>query len=226
MKMKIEKIFLSVQSVNIPLIKIANDESLPNVIVLHGYGGNKEEQLGLSYRIADYGFNTYTIDMRGHGENKLPLSIEIMDDLDNLINEIKKTPAPVITVGHSLGGRISLLSKADYRIGLSPALSQSFSEQTKTIIKNIRQHRVNPENAEINFDILSKLPPVELSFSKNDLIIYGSRDIPDIVQVCGELAKTNENVVEINNATHSDTFLLEQIFSEINKFIRRFIETV
>jgi esterase/lipase len=217
--MKIENIVLTAKGINTPAIKITSSDVSPDVIIMHGYGGSKEEQLGLSWRIANFGFNTYVIDMRGHGENTLPLSHEILNDLDNLINEIRRPSVPVITVGHSLGGRIALLSKADYRIGLSPALSQSFSEQTQTITKNLRQHRVIQDNPNINFEILKKLPPVDLR--NNDLIIYGSRDVADIIQECVNLSKGNNNVVKIENAMHGETFILEKTFSIIKTFLSK-----
>jgi hypothetical protein len=217
--MKIENVVLTAKGINIPAIKITDSDDSPNVIVMHGYGGSKEEQLGLSWRIANLGFNTCTIDMRGHGENTLPLSHKIQNDLDNLINEIRRPSVPLITIGHSLGGRLALLSKADYRIGLSPALSQSFSEQTQTITKNLRQHRVIQNNPNINFEILEKLPLVDLR--NNDLIIYGVRDVPEIIQECEKLSTGNNNVVKVENAMHGDTFLLEKTFSIIKNFLSK-----
>jgi pimeloyl-ACP methyl ester carboxylesterase len=77
--MKIEKYSTKSIGIDIPTIKISTSFYSPNAIIIHGYGGNKEEQLGLSFRIATLGFNTFTIDLRGHGENALPLSNAIVD---------------------------------------------------------------------------------------------------------------------------------------------------
>jgi predicted alpha/beta hydrolase len=140
--MKIETLTMKSDGIDIPSIKITASDDAPDVVVLHGYGGSKEEQLGLSWRISMLGFNTLTVDLRGHGENILPLSIKIQDDLDGLIRTIKRPSRPVVAIGHSLGGRIALLSNAEYRIGLSPALPSSFSEQTQATITMLRQYRV------------------------------------------------------------------------------------
>ena len=117
------------------------------------------------------------------------------------------------------GVTAGLLSKADYRIGLSQAQSQSFSEQTQTILKSMRQHRVIQDNPNINFEILEKLPLVDLR--NNDLIIYGVRDVPEIIQECEKLSTGNNNVVKVENAMHGDTFILEKTFSIIKNFLSK-----
>ena len=219
--MKIETIAVKNGNVNIPTIKITSSDNSPNVIIIHGYGGNKEEQLGLSWRIADLGYNTFTIDLRGHGENALPLSLGIQEDVEYLTNSNKKPSQPIITIGHSLGGRLALLSKANYRIGLSPALNSSYSERTVSYIKNMRQYRVIEETPNINFDIAAQLPSIESTLLDQDLIVYGSRDVPEIVQYCETLSKRNKNIIRIENGLHNDIFLLEQTFSAIKNHLQK-----
>jgi hypothetical protein len=206
--------------IDIPSIKITASDDAPDVVVLHGYGGSKEEQLGLSWRISMLGFNTLTVDLRGHGENILPLSIKIQDDLDGLIRTIKRPSRPVVAIGHSLGGRIALLSNAEYRIGLSPALPSSFSEQTQATITMLRQYRVKEEHPAVLFDILEKLPLVDAGLGTHDALVYGSRDVPEIIQYGRKLSGTLRHAVEIENARHSDIFLLEETFAFLKKYLK------
>ncbi len=137
--MKIEKYSAKGAGVDIPAIKITASADSPNAIIIHGYGGSKEEMLGLSWRISSLGFNTITIDLRGHGQNVHPMSFKIMEDVENIVSELKSSSGTVIAIGHSLGGRLALLSKADYRIGISPALNQDFSLATRSFINNMRK---------------------------------------------------------------------------------------
>ncbi len=216
--MKIETLLMKGLGVDIPAIKITLSDDFPNVLVIHGFGGNKEEQLGLSWRISNLGYNTFTIDLRGHGENTLPFSPKIEEDIDSLVNTLHK---PLIVIGHSLGGRLALLTKANFRIGLSPALSQSFSEQTKTLIHNMRHYRVFEDSPKVLFDILKNLPLIDSGFTHHDLIIYGSRDIPEIKQYCEKLSESYDTIVSIENALHSDIFLLEKTFSIIENYLKK-----
>lgn len=223
--METERIIIKDADIKIPIAKISSSDDSPNVIIIPGYGGNKEEQLGLAWRISNLGYNSYTVDLRGHGENTLPLSNKIQEDIEYLIDKIKNS-SPIIVIGHSLGGRLALLSKADYRIGISPALSKIFSDQTKGIINNIRKYRVIEEKPDILFEILENLPVVDSVFNNNDLILYGSRDIPEIIQYCDNLSKSNQNIIKIENALHNDIFTLEKTFLLIENHLKTVMKGV
>lgn len=47
------------------------------------------------------------------------------------------------------------------------------------------------------------------------MIIYGSRDISEIVTACDRLAPSMANVLRIEGAMHSDTYLLPATFGGI-----------
>jgi len=202
----------------LPLITISSDVRIGNAVVIHGFGGCKEEQLGLAFRLAELGLDAYTLDLRGHGENTLPLGIEVLDDLNIFIRSLKGSNKTV-TIGHSLGGRLALLSEADFRIGISPALSQFFSDQTVNLTNGMRKHRVIEKEENANFRLLRSLPLVDETMGANDLILYGERDIPDIVQGCQALADKGKNVVRLAKAFHGDTFLLEATFSQLETWL-------
>jgi alpha-beta hydrolase superfamily lysophospholipase len=59
------------------------------VVEVHGYGGFKEETLGLAWRIAEKGFTTGVIDLRGHGEHLLDLDKNILSDLETAISHFR-----------------------------------------------------------------------------------------------------------------------------------------
>jgi len=203
---------------DLPFIRFVSETRNGSIVVIHGFGGCKEEQLGLSFRLAEFGFDTYAIDLRGHGQNCQPLSMDVLDDVNNFVRSLKGA-GRTIAIGHSLGGRLSLLCEADIRIGISPALSQTFSEQTISIVNQMRQHRVVENQPDANFRILSALPLVDNSMGSDDLILYGGRDIPEIVQACEALAAKGKNVVRFDKALHGDTFLLEASFQHLRQWL-------
>ncbi len=60
--------------------------------------------------------------------------------------------------------------------------------------------------------MLKKIPTVNLNDNIKKSIIYGSRDILEIISSCNILKSKNLSVTEINNAQHSDIFTLEITF--------------
>ena len=215
--MRIARTTFGSRGVSMPLITISSPTGRASAIIIHGFGGNKEEQLGLSFRIAELGFDTCTMDLRGHGENVNPLDPAMLDDVNALIDR-RRRGGEVVAVGHSLGGRLALLSSADYRIGISPALGKTFSGRTRATVNRQRNHRVIEATENASFDIIDALPDVE-TLTDRDLILYGSRDVPEIVRSCERLQNDGRNVVRVDDAFHGDIFVLDTTFREIGKLL-------
>jgi pimeloyl-ACP methyl ester carboxylesterase len=201
----------------LPLVTISAPGNAASAVVIHGFGGNKEEQLGLSFRIAELGFDTYTMDLRGHGENASALDPAMFDDVEALIAHCRRA-GEVAAVGHSLGGRLALLSSADYRVGISPALGKTFSGRTRDTVKRQRNHRVSEATEDAGFDIIDALPDVS-ALTARDLVLYGSRDVPEIVRSCEALQHDGQHVVRVDDAFHGDIFVLDATFQEIGRLL-------
>ncbi len=212
--MNIEEKIIKENGWDIPSILIQPLDPMGAAVIVHGYGGCKEEQLGLSWRVAKMGIAVLTIDLRGHGEHTLSLDENVVLDVEAAVNYMKSF-GKVAAIGHSLGGRLCLLSSADYKIGLSPALNKDFSDKTRDMINFLRGYRVRKEYPDANFDILRKLPLLESSEDDNVQIIYGSRDVAEIISASNDLLSKGVSVVQIDKALHSDIFLLEETFEAV-----------
>jgi esterase/lipase len=199
---------------NVPCIILTPPDLQGVAIVIHGYGGSKEEQLGLAYRVAEIGFKTCVIDLRGHGEHTLSLDEKVILDVETAIKYCKHF-GKVVAIGHSLGGRLALISSADYAIGISPALSSTFSEETLKILRNVRDYRVRDPFSGDLIEVFKRLPLVNFNDNMEKAIIYGSRDIPEIINSCKNLKTKNSSAIEIDNALHSDIFTLESTFQSV-----------
>lgn len=220
--MNIKRISIQTNGYNVPCILIEPDRSLGIVIIIHGYGGSKEEQLGLGWRIAESGFTSGLIDLPGHGENLDYFDGDIKLFVDSLINHFKEK-GRTIAIGHSLGGRLSLISTADYVIGISPTLVKHFSNETKGLIKNIRSYRVRGLNNEFLWELHNQLPLFDPHDKKDALIIFGSRDVPEISNSCRKIQETANIVFEIDKALHNDIYLNEKVFEIIIKQLKQWI---
>ncbi|HEY1406303.1 MAG TPA: alpha/beta hydrolase, partial [Spirochaetota bacterium] len=179
---------------------------------------------GLAFRLAEDNYKCICVDLRGHGENTSAYENQLLIDIDELILSIR-SGKKVIAIGHSLGGRVALLSHADIKIGISPALETAYSDQTTAIIKSMRQHRVKEIDANINFTYLAALPLVNDRLTPDDLILYCKKDVPEIVANISNLKNNFSNCVEIDRALHNDIFLNEDVITTIKKHLKSVMST-
>lgn len=209
---KIQELIIDGDGFDVPILMLTPSDSKGAVVVSHNYGGSKEEMLGLAFRIAKTGLTTGVIDLRGHGENSLPMDDQVLSDLETVVSYFKRF-GKVTAVGHSLGGRLSLISSADHVIAISPALSKTFSPKTQGTLRVLRDYRVTKSEMDL-FNIMAELPQIE--FEPEDvLIILGSRDIPEIISECDALTTKGYQVVTIPDALHVDIYTLEPTFEAV-----------
>jgi len=214
---KIEIVRLSIKGTgfDVPGVLLLPERPSGAAVIVHGYGGNKEEQMGLAWRVAEAGIAACSIDLRGHGEHEKIMDDYILRDVEAAVKYCRRY-GKVAAIGHSMGGRLTLLSDADYTIGISPALSQAYSAQTREKLMAMRSYRVREAYPGQNFDVLMKMPVWQYENGKNALVIFGERDVPDIVNSCNELKAKDVPVIMVDKAVHSDIFLLEKTFQIIN----------
>lgn len=219
--MEIERKIIEGNNFRIPSIILTPAHIHGAAVVIHGYGGSKEEQLGLAYRAAETGLKTCSIDLRGHGENKVTFDEKVILDVETAIQYCKPF-GKVTAIGHSLGGRLALISSADYSIGISPAISISFGEKTQKILRDLRDYRVYQTFSGQLLEIIKRLPSPDFNNSTKKSIIYASRDIPEIKALCDDLKTKDLSVVEIDDALHSDIFTLEATFQNVVDELKKY----
>ena len=199
----------------IPATLIQPADPLGAAVIVHGYGGNKEEQMGLGWRVAEAGLVACIIDLRGHGEHSLSLDGAISTDLDAAIRFCRFF-GKVTVIGHSLGGLLALLSNADYRIAISPPLSRTFNKHTQETLIAHRSYRVRSSDPAYIFAILKELPVWDPTQDiENTLVFFAEWDIPEIISSCIAIEKVGAHVVQIPKSMHNDIFLVEQTFAYV-----------
>ena len=211
------------KNLQVPAIKIIPSDPIGAAVIIHGYGGSKEEQLGLAWRVAGSGLAAYAIDMRGHGQHPLELNDDVQDDVELAIRHARKHGS-VVAIGHSLGGRLALMSSADFAIGISPPLDGSYGARTEELLKKLRGYRVRPDHPEKVFGLLANISDWTDNDETKSMIIYGSRDVPEIVKSCDQLRKRKVNVLRIEDALHSDTYLLERTFEGVGIQLKKWFQ--
>ena len=185
--MQIERVSIEGTGFRVPALVIRPPHPMGGAVVLHGYGGNKEEQLGLGFHVAEAGLVACVIDYRGHGEHPLPLDARAGDDLDAAVQFCRQF-GKVTAIGHSLGGRLALLGNAGYRIAISPSLGRTYGEQTRGMLAAMRSYRVRPADIGTLLALQEALPAWDPAADReNTLVLYAERDAPEIVAGCTAL---------------------------------------
>jgi nicotinamidase-related amidase len=222
--MDISRKTLQIDSLSVPCLVVRPEQVSGAALLLHGYGGSKDEMAGLAVRTAEAGLISFSVDLRGHGENPLPLGKEIATDVETLIQHLRQY-GKVVVIGHSLGGRLALNSSADFAVGLSPAGSKEFGDGTKGILKSLRQYRVRQPNDNTLYDFLRETPVWNNVNDTTRAIVYATFDAPEIQHYCQDLKKLGAKAIEVKSF-HSDIFLNEEMYVLMQKFIKEWFSMV
>lgn len=87
-----------------------------SVLLLHGWGGKIESMRMVAERLAPHGYNCHLLDLPGFGRSALPADVWGVSDYARLVKcyldhvNLKA----VNLIGHSFGGRISIVLGANY----------------------------------------------------------------------------------------------------------------
>lgn len=161
--------FESIDGRKIPAFFI-DAKSSKAALVIHGYSSSKNEMLGFGYEIAEKGYDVYVIDLRGHGDNENLLDEDIINDVEGVLKELKRKYNYVLTIGHSLGGLLSLKSSSDFVVAISPPLMPKVVDVAEFMLR-VNSCKVREKEKDVLFRILEKYNPPDRE--NNALIIYG-----------------------------------------------------
>jgi len=144
-------------------------------VVCHGYGGSKEQMLGIAVAVAERGTAALALDLCGHGENSAPIGPAMRDELEAAIAFVRRFGKTAV-IGHSLGGRLALMSTADVMVAMSPSVMAQMSPQGKWMFENLPSPGVREPYTGYVLELLEKLGPVP-AHGRPCLLLYAERDI-------------------------------------------------
>src|SRR6266498_1362380 len=154
-------------------------------VVCHGYGGSKEQMLGIAAAVAEKGTAALAIDLCGHGENMSPIGPGMRDELEAAVAFVRRFGKTAV-IGHSLGGRLALMSSADVMVAMSPSVMVQMSPQGKWMFENLPSPGVRGPYSGYVLELLEKLGPVP-SHRRACLLLYSERDIQSLLDGAASL---------------------------------------
>jgi dienelactone hydrolase len=149
-------------------------------VVIHPYGGTKEQMLGVALGLVEKGIACLLPDLCGHGENHTEIGVGMLEEMEAGVQYARRFGA-ASAVGISLGGRLALMSSADCMVAISPAVVAEISAQGKWMFENFPSPAVREPYSGYVTDLLDKLGPVP-KHTRPCLLLYAERDIPMILQ--------------------------------------------
>jgi pimeloyl-ACP methyl ester carboxylesterase len=163
----------------IPAFLLSPSSPLGGAVVCHGYGGAKEQMLGVTASVAEKGIAALAIDLCGHGENTAPIGPGMSDELEAALTYVRRFGRSAV-IGHSLGGRLALMSSADVMVAMSPSVMMEMSPQGKWMFENLPSPGVREPYSGYVLELLEKLGPVR-SHRRACLLLYSERDIQTLL---------------------------------------------
>jgi len=174
-------------------LKAPDDHSIPGLlltpdapppggaVVIHPYGGTKEQMLGVALALAEKGIACLLPDLCGHGENHTEIGVGMLEEMEASIRYARRFGHPTLAAGISLGGRLALMSSADYMVAISPAVVSEISPQGKWMFENFPSPAVREPYSGYVTELLDKLGPVP-KHARPCLLLYSECDIPMILE--------------------------------------------
>jgi hypothetical protein len=143
----------------VPAILLEPPAPRGGAALCHGYGGSKEEVLGLALAFALRGCIT-------------------------------------LAIGHSLGGRLALMSDADLAIGFSPSVVRGISATGQTMMTTFTSPRVREDHPGYLLEIVQAMPPIP-DDGKRRFIVHSEKDVPGILAGLEALSLRNLERVSV-----------------------------
>jgi dienelactone hydrolase len=166
--------------------------------LFHEYGSCKEAMLGLALILAEAGLVCTVPDLPGHGQHPEVFGPAVLDEARAAVQQARRH-GPVVAVGHSLGGRLALLSGADAVVAVSPALPQQPSPEGMYALRTFSTPKVRQEHPGQVVEVLRGLP-VHLASGIPVLVVLGEEDIPSIRTACTDLVSSLAGAELVNVA--------------------------
>lgn len=130
--------FKKINDVTINYVTYGNEQGL-DVVFLHGWGQNIAMMQPLGDKLQKE-FHITIVDLPGFGASSEPLSIHTVHDyakcIKDLLDELEITEP--IMVGHSFGGKISLLYASLYPTTKLVVLASPYDQEIKNISKRTK----------------------------------------------------------------------------------------
>jgi len=187
-------------------------------LVIHGYGSNKEEVLGLAVNLAvRLPLKLVVFDLPGHGENKQLFNWQ--NSKQTVTAAASLLTQPQFFIGHSVGARLGLLLSLPYAICLSLPGKAEFNGGHRELLRTLRYKRVQETTP---YSGLEEILRSNLFLPPNTLLLLAKTDlksVKELAHLCQQQQKLK--VITINNCQHLDIVSQPDTVKEITVWLQK-----
>ncbi|HEY4686589.1 MAG TPA: alpha/beta hydrolase [Candidatus Subteraquimicrobiales bacterium] len=178
----------------------AKNKVLKEGLVIHAYGSNKEEILGLAVGLVlRQDLKLLVFDLPGHGRNENLLT------LANCLQSLKRAKAllnkPTFFVGHSLGGYLGLMAGLPLGVLISAPGKAIFESSRQDLLRTLRTKRVHESTpyAGLNEILATKVKPVS-----NMLLLRAENELKSVVDSMANWESLGFETKKVSGSNHLD----------------------
>lgn len=120
-----------IKNINVNYDFFDNDSDI-NIVYLHGWGQNKEMMMPIAKPFIKK-HNVLIIDLPGFGQSEEPTDIWTIEEFAEVVHEIvkkHKIKNPIM-IGHSFGGKISIIYSLKYEVSKLVLLASPYKQKIK-----------------------------------------------------------------------------------------------
>jgi hypothetical protein len=170
-------------------------------LVIHGYGGNKEEMLGLAVNLAEKSdLRLAVFDLPGHGnfENK---EFTLDNSIEAIRSAMEKLDDPKFFIGHSVGARLGLLIGLPIAALISPPGEIIFEGGRGELLRVLRARRVNETTA---YAGLEQVLATDVTPAPRTLLLRASQELKSVTSLVKSWRASGIDDHRIDKTDHLD----------------------
>lgn len=181
--------------------RVHGPEPKTSGIAIHGYGGNKEELLGLAVHLAERcNADIIVPDLPGHGSRQDTLftranSLEILNRIGTRFGP------PDLIVGHSIGAHLGLQLNPPVAVALSMPGEAFFEGSLREMLSILRARRVRENSV---YGGLREVLAVEVEPAARTLLLVAEQDIKSVKDIAETWATSGIECKVIEASNHLD----------------------
>jgi len=207
-------------------------ENAQSIVLLHGWGQNIQMMEPIGNNLQD-NFNIIILDLPGFGKSEEPKEVWTVYDYVEFIHEFLtslKVENPIL-IGHSFGGKISLVYASKYKVKKLVALASPFCKEIKKLPLKVKLYKFIKKTPVLNLlepivkkyvgstdyknasEMMRKILVSTVNLEIYDdlpkincptLLVWGTKDTAVPINRAYELEKIikDAGVVEYKDATH------------------------